>query len=156
MTDQDNVYNCDDENLGQMLARLFSEGHDSVEIQHPVDGPIIITRAEFLAHVSRMDKVLKMSPADRIVANKKIKNQKKSAMIKLGWALCSVEIETIDADDDTTFAKDIDGKELDIDGMTFIAVQAYPANVEPVKQELGAFVDEKGKRPPVRIKQKDE
>jgi len=63
---KDNVYNCDDENLGAMLARLFSEGHTEVEIQHPVDGPLVVTKAEFEAHVARISAVNNMSPAERL------------------------------------------------------------------------------------------
>jgi len=152
---QPEIYDCDDEILGQMLARLFSEGHDEVEIQHPTDGPVVVTRKDFEKHVANLSKVANMSPAERLEANKRVKNIKNSKQIRFRTAMITAKVHVVDIEDDDNFGKNIEGEALDIDGMTFVPVSDYLKGIELQIGEIGAFVDVSERRPPVRIKQRD-
>lgn len=157
MSDQQpEIYDCDDENLGQLLQRLFAEGHDEVEVQHPVDGPIVVTRKDFAKHIADMAKVAKMSPAERLEAKKRIENIKHQKQIRFRTAMLAAPVKTVDIEDEGNFGMTVTGEMLDIDGMIFIAAANYLPGIETVENELGAFIDESEQRQPVRIKQEQE
>ncbi len=109
MNDQDdNIYNCDDADLGAMLKRLFDEGHDEVEVVNPADGkPIIVTKSDYKKHLANIEKVKNMSPADRVTENARLKNLKARKQIRFRTAMLSAPVHMVDIDDELNFGKDI-------------------------------------------------
>lgn len=150
--DEQDVYNCNDADLGTMLHRLLvKEGHDEVEIMHPVDGPIVVTREQFLGYCKEIDRARNMSPADKVRERAKLKNIQKQKQIHWRTDMLTANVHTIDPHGEDNFGFDIEGNELDINGMIFVPVKDYLPGIELVPNELGCFVDEREKRKPIRI-----
>ena len=143
-------YECNDEGLGPMMARLFSEGNEEVVIRHPTEGEVIVTRADFDKHLANMAKVADMSPADKIEANKRLKNIKNAKQIRFRTALIDAAVHKVDFESDV-FGVDIEGNELDIEDMAFIKTSDYPKGTVLVDKEVGVFYSEKEEKPAIRI-----
>ena len=153
MTEQDNVYNCDDSDLGAMLHRLLIvEGHDEAVVQHPTDGEIIVTKADYKKHLANINRVKNMSPADRVTENKRLRNIKNQMQIRFRTSMISAPVHIVDIDDESGFGKDIEGNQLDIEGMIFLPVKDYPKGLELKENEIGAFISEFFYKKPIRIK----
>lgn len=149
------VYDCNDKNLGHMLQKLFDEGHDEVVVRHPIDAPVVVTRADFKKYLREIERCKNMSPADRVKEGARLKNIKNQKQIRFRTAMLNAPAYTIDPDDEESFGKDIDGNEMDIRGMVFVPIVQYLKGIEVLEHELGCFVDEYDeKRSPVRILQK--
>lgn len=152
MQKKDNVHDCAEQDLGAMLARLFSEGHDEVEIMHPVDGPVVVTKADYKKHLHNIDRYNKMSPGKRVTHHKRVKNIKNQKQIRFRTAMINAPVYEVDINDDANFGKDIDGNDIDMQGMVFTPVAQYLKGIEPIENEIGCFVDEYDeKRKPIRI-----
>ena len=135
-----------------MLARLFSEGHDSVDIVHPTDGPITVTKAEFQKHLRDISKQQNMSPADRVIEATRLNNIKKKKQDRFKAAMILAPAHEVNIEDEENFGKDIEGQELDIDKMMFMPICQYLPGINPLTHEIGCFYDENDEeRSPVRI-----
>lgn len=131
----DLVYHATDENLGAMLAELFEAGHDEVVIQHPTDGEVTVTRAEF----------------DQLVADLDAKREDAAKKIQLFCtAMASAPVHYVDMDEGE-FGVDIEGNALDIESTVFLPIEHYPDGIKTLACEFGTFVDESGGRSPLRI-----
>jgi len=141
---------CDsDEELGKMLHQLLVvDGHKEVEIVHPIDGIKVVTQDTYKAMLENIRRARNMSPAERITETKRIKNKME---IRFRTALIVAETRTVDIEDEANFGKDIDGKEIDMAGMTFVKIEYYPKGIDGLQEELGCFKDESMGRPPIRI-----
>jgi len=141
---------CDsDEDLSKMLHQLLVvDGHDEVEIVHPVEGVQVVTRETYEAMIENIIKARNMSPAERLLATKRIKRK---MQIRFRTAMITAETRTVDIEDEENFGRDIDGKEMDIAGMTFVRVGDYLKGIQSVPKELGCFMDESMARAPIRI-----
>ncbi|RLA18058.1 MAG: hypothetical protein DRQ62_14220 [Gammaproteobacteria bacterium] len=146
----DNIYNCDDKDLGGMLQRLFDEGHTEVEVMHPTDGPVIVTKSDFKKHLANIEKVKNMSPADRVTENARLRNVKKRKQIRFRTELVNAPVHKVDLDGGK-FGIDADGNELDVAGMTFVSVKDYPKGTDLKTGEVGCFIDTAEIREPMRI-----
>ncbi len=153
----DNVYDCNDKDLGAMLHRLLIvDNHDEVEVNHPVDGPVIVTKADYKKHIANA-RVKDMSPADRVTENKRIRHIKSQKQIRFRTKMITAPVHTVDTTDDVNFGKDIEGNQLDIDGAIFISVADYPKDIELKENEIGSFIDEFDEsKKPIRITAKQE
>ena len=151
MADQDEIYNCDDKDLGAMLQRLFDEGHDEVVVRHPTDGLVVVTKQDFKTHLANLKKAMNMSPADRVRETARLKNLKNQKQIRFRTAMIEAPVHTVDIDDEENFGKDVDGNELDIDGMGFLPVSQYLKGMDTKENEIGCFFDEFERKPPIRI-----
>lgn len=144
---------CDsDEELSKILHQLLVvDGHKEVEVVHPIDGVQVVTKETFEAMIENIIKARNMSPADRLLATKRIKRKME---IRFRTAMITAEIRTVDIEDDKNFGRDIDGKEMDINGMTFVKADDYFKGIQVSQKELGCFMDESMARPPIRILEK--
>jgi hypothetical protein len=139
-----------DEELSKQLHQLFVvEQHETVTLQHPVEGDTTITKAEYLDTLKHLKRAADMSPAQRLQESKRIERKQQ---IKFSTAMITAKIYTVDIEDEDNFGKDIDGNEIDMEGMTFVPVDDYLKGITKNENEIGAFVDESMKRPPIRIK----
>lgn len=145
----DQIHNCDEEELGAMLHRLLIvEGHTEVVIQHPTDGEQVVTKESFLEMQRHIKRANDMSPAERLVENKRLKMKKQ---MQFRTAMIEAEFYTVDLNDDENFGFDVDGNKLDIDGLIFTPVDQYLPGIDIKEKEIGAFVDEAMAKPPIRI-----
>ena len=147
--EENRIIDCTSEELGRTLYQLlFVEDNPEVEIIHPVDGPIIVTKESYEEMLTSLKKAMNMSPAQRIQETKRIARQKQ---IRFRTAMINADTRTVDIEDDENFGKDIEGKEIGIEDMIFLATKDYLKGVEFKVNEIGAFVDETMRRPPIRI-----
>jgi len=152
---ENSVYSCIDSELGAKLHSLFQSGESEVTVRHPIEGDIIVTKSDFVAHIKNLQLIAPaLSPSNRIRENKRRENLKKANQIRFRTAMIGIMPVVVDVDDDKSFGFDVNGNKLDIDGMTFIVVKDYLKGIEAYDGELGAMVDEEMKRPPVRIAKK--
>jgi len=150
----ENAFDCDDKGLGPMLQRLFDEGNDEVVVRHPTEGDIIVTRDDFKKHLADLEKAVNMSPADRIEETARLKNIKNQKQIRFRTDMVNAPVHTVDIEDDENFGKDIEGVQMDIEGMVFLPVAQYLKGIEPKEHELGCFMSEYDEnRSPIRILQ---
>ena len=149
MSEEPAKYHVDDEGLARMLHQLLVvEGEPEVEIVHPVDGPRIVTRAQYDQLTAHLARAKGMSPAVRLVESKRIERQKQ---MKFRTMLIDAQVCTVDVDDTENFGKDAEGNEMPISGLLFALVDQYPDGTEKMELELGCFFDEQLLKPPVRI-----
>jgi len=128
-----------DEELSRQLHKLLVvEGRDEVEVLHPVEGNIIVTKETYLNLIEDLAAQRAMSPAERLQAKKKSERKVRQEFVK---ALNDAAFSTVDITDMERFGFDTDGNELDIDGCSFITVAFYPKGVEYGPDEVGAFVN---------------
>lgn len=142
-----NLYKADsDKQLSKLLHELFVvKGMPDVEIKDPANGEFrVITRDEYFEAI----KLQKMSPAKRLA---EVKKQQRRNLMRLATALIVQDPVEIDADAGK-MGFDAEGNEMDVEGLTFIGVKQYPKGVNVIDREFGAFVDDKFKRKPVRVK----
>ena len=92
----DQIYTADDKSVGEMLHRLFEQGHDEVEIQHPLEGARVITRAEFYGLVDALEK----SPAEKLVERKKIERLAKLKRKQFRKAMTRAKVHRVDLEND--------------------------------------------------------
>lgn len=148
---QSEVFNIREENLQQTLQVLFDRGETEIEIQHPVEGAVVITREDFEQHKKRQQKLANASPAEKIELRKRHLRQAAVMRHKLVTAMRNARQVTVDPRSEDGM-NDIDGNPIgDIAGMTFVPVHQYLPGIVPVDNELGAFVDEYMHRPPIRV-----
>lgn len=145
------IYNCDNDGLGAMLDDLFKKGATEAVVRHPIDGDITITKAQFYKYVAEIDKVRKASPAQRIKIKKRTENVAKQMQIRFRTAMITAEVRTVDITQDGNFGMDIHGKQIDMDGMVFMPTVAYMEGIDFFPNELGCLMDERMKKPPIRI-----
>jgi len=100
--------------------------------------------------VARISAVNNMSPAERLEANKRIKNIKHRKQTRFRTSLIDAEVHQVDFESEV-FGVDVDGNVLDLDDMFFIRVDDYPDGSALVENEVGAFYSEKELKPPIRI-----
>lgn len=144
-------YHCEDEELGALLHRLFVEqGETEVEIHHPTEGVIIYTADQWRDQLDALKRMMEMSPAERIQETKKLKARQQN---RFRTAMVDAEVRTIDIEDEDVnhFGLDVDGKEIDMNGMIFTPTNSYPKGTRVILNEIGAFVDESMRKPPIRI-----
>jgi len=141
---------CDsDLELSDLLHRLLVvEGHKEVEIMHPVEGTQVVTKETYEAMIENIIRARNMSPAQRILETKRIKSKMK---IRFRTALIVAETRTVDIEDEGNFGLDVDGKEIDMAGRTFVHTNDYPKGTDIFPNEIGCFMDESMARPPERI-----
>ena len=155
MEELDDKHYCGgDEELAAMLHKFFVvEGHDEVIIQHPQDGERLITKDEYFNLQKHLKAASDMSPADRMVESKRLKNKKQ---IQFRTAMIEAKHYTVDLDDEDSFGYDVNGVKVDIEGMDFVPVDQYLKGIKAVENELGAYVSESMHKPPVRILKKED
>jgi len=154
MNEADQQNHCsDDEELAVMLHKLFVvEGHEEVVIQHPEDGERVVTKKEYLELQDNLNKARNMSPAERIVESKRIRNIKQK---QFRDAMLIAECYVIDLDDEDSFGLDINGTKIDIEGMDFVPVKDYISGIEKKENEIGCYASESLHKPPVRLLTED-
>ena len=141
---------CDgDEELAKMLHQFFIvEGHDEVVIQHPTDGEKIVTKEYYLELQESLRKAKNMSPAQRLIETKRLKNQKQ---IRFRTSMLEARVYVVDIEDDEAYGFDVDGNKMDLEGVVFIPTHQYIDGIELKENELGCFVSESLHKPPIRI-----
>lgn len=145
----DGVIESTDEELAEHLRRLFEdEGHPEVEVIHPTEGRLVYTREAWLRHRKVLETVADMSPAQRLQETNKLKNKQR---IRFRTAMLTADVRTIDTQDEGNFGKDIEGKDIPLEGMVFAHTRDYPPGLDKLPGEIGCFVDEAMRRPPIRI-----
>jgi len=149
-TDDSNVYHSNDEDLHSMMQRLFDEGNESIEVQHP-DGVRIITRQQFADMKATLERNKKASPAKKFKMRKQIDRLITQKQIRHRTAMITAKVHVIDVENGK-FGCDIDGNDLDVAGMVFTPTDSYLDGVELVENEVGCFIDEDGNKAPVRVK----
>jgi hypothetical protein len=138
-----------DEELSVQLHRLLIiEGHDSVDILHPLEGMKTVTKADYLKISAALDEVDAMTDDEKTARADKIA---KKNMQKLKRWMKTAEVRYVDISDDTNFGKDIAGDPIPMEGMAFLTVEQYEAGVTHQADEVGAFVDEYMQKKPIRI-----
>jgi len=144
------IHECSsDEELSKKLHQLLVvEGHPNVEIHHPTEGRVVLTKENYQETLKHLAKVKEMSPAERMMEHKR---QVRKEQMKFRTAMITAETVTVDIDDDSSFGLDVDGNKIDIEGKTFVPVAVYLKGMEPKKNEIGCFVDESQRKPPIRI-----
>ena len=144
------INNCDgDEELAKMLHQFFIvEGHDEVAVMHPVDGERVITKAEYLDLQKHLKKAKNMSPAERLVETKRLKNQKQ---IRFRTSMLEAKVYVVDIEDDETYGFDVDGNKMDLENVVFIPTHQYIDGIELKENEIGCFVSESLHKPPIRV-----
>jgi len=150
---RDNVHNCEDKDLGELLHRLFTEQPEAseIEIQHPTDGAQVVTRAEFYKTLKDLDKARKMSPADKMMKRKQLARLKTRMQIEFRTQLVTAQVVEIDVENGS-FGFDATGNKMPVEGFTFVHTADYPDGTELIEDEIGSFVDESGENPPIRVK----
>jgi hypothetical protein len=149
MEKSDNLVVDSDEELAEHLHRLFIvEGNEEVEVIHPEEGTIVYTRDTYLSAIENLKKARNMSPAERMREKRRL--ERKNQMKFRSW-MPGARVHTVDIEDEGNFGKDIEGEQIDMEGMIFTVVRDYPKGIELLENEIGSFVDESMKRPPIRI-----
>ena len=160
MTEEINhpAYDCPEGDLGLMLHDLFNDKIvQEVTIVHPVDGPKVVTRAEYLDMIKAASSVVresadeKHSPSENYLEKKRLERVKTQMQIRFRTAMISAEVRYINLDGENDYGFDANGKKIDIDGLTFVPISDYLEGIDLVKNELGSFIDEKGVKASVRI-----
>ena len=140
---------CNDEELGKLLYQLLVvDGHQEVEIVHPTEGIQVVTKETYKAMIDNIIRARDMSPAKRILETKRIRTKME---IRFRTAMITAETRIVDIKDDSNFGFDIYGKEIDMNGRTFVKAPDYLKGIDLLPNEIGCFVDEAMTRPPVRI-----
>ena len=151
------AYQCDsDQELSVLLHRLLvTDGNDSVTIQHPTEGEKTITRKEYLEKREEQKRLRELSPAQRLQEQKRIErlNEIKARRMenRFRTKMISAKVYTINLDDEDSFGKDVEGNELDIEGLAYLPVEQYPEGIQTQENEIGCFLDETMTRPPIRL-----
>lgn len=144
-----NVYNCDDQELGNLLHQLLIvEGQPEVEIIHPEEGQIIFTREGYLKLLDQLERVKNLSPANRMSEAARLQRKRQ---MQFRTAMIDARVEKVNLEDDENFGKNIEGKDIGINGMVFVPIQGYLKGVQILEGEVGCFMDENMARAPVRI-----
>ena len=138
-----------DEELSVQLHRLLIiEGHESVEVIHPIEGCKIITKDNYLKISAALDEIDGMTDEQKQARAEK---NAKQALQKLRKWMKTAEVRYVDIADDENFGYDLAGDPIPMDGMTFIAVAQYPDGITFHDDEVGAFTDEWMIAKPIRI-----
>lgn len=150
------THHVDEENLGKLLNDLFMvKGETEVEIHHPKDGVVVYHKETWLKQQKELQRFLDMSPADRYQETKRLERlggmKRKRMQIKFRTALIEAKEVTVDLDGEENFGIDVDGNKVDVEGMTFVRQEDYPAGTIRVDNEIGCFVEAEMAKPPVRI-----
>ena len=138
----------------QLHQLLIVEGHDEVEIVHPVEGRVIVTAATYKETCQALEDVRTMSPAQRLQAKKKHERKRQKRLVNaLNY---NALYHTVDITDDDNFGRDILGNEIDISGCYFLPRDQYPPYVTfgNYHNEVGAFIEQNDQhkvKPPIRI-----
>jgi len=148
--EENQTYNCgSDEALDAMLHRLFIvEGHEEVTVQHPTEGEQVMTRKYYLELQDSLRKAKSMSPAERLVETKRIKNKKQ---IRFRTSMIEAKVYVVDVEDDEAYGFDVDGNKMDLEDVVFIPTHQYVDGIELKENELGCFVSESLHKPPIRV-----
>lgn len=146
---QPDVYSCPDDDLGQMLDKLFAEGAQEVEIAHPLEGSKVITRSQFQALKATINRE-QGSPAERMMRRKQYERAKDRAMRIFIEGMAAAEVREIDPDNGA-YGFDVYGKPIDVEGMDIAYITDYPPAVEILPNEIGCLVDPMLDRPPIRL-----
>ena len=86
----------------------------------------------------------KLSPANRVLEKQRLRNQFLNA-------IAEAKVYVIDIDADGNYGKDINGKQIPINGREFLPPDQYVDGVAMLKNELGAFVDPYMFKDPIRL-----
>lgn len=150
---QADVHAATDETLQATLDRVF-ETADEVEVQHPTQGKIILTRRQFMAHKANMAQKMalnKESPAGRIKLRTQHRRQRQAQVDKFLMQMREAVCIPIDPDSDDEGFKDVDGNAVDVEARTFLPVEQYPVGIDLKAHEIGCLVDESLERAPIRL-----
>jgi len=143
------INNCNEDELGAMLHRLLIiEGNEEVVIYHPVEGEQVITKKDFIETQKHLKRAKNMSPAERLVETKRIKNKKQ---MRFRTAMIDAPVYVVNIEDDETFGFDVDGSKMDIEQTVFVPVEQYVSGIELKENELGCFISESLHKPPIRV-----
>lgn len=146
------VHHCDSNDVHSMMQKLFDEGHDSVEIQ--VDGQSkVITKADFNAMKDAKSGAKKLSPAKKLMKQKQFDRIVTQKQIRHRTAMITAKVHVIDVEEGN-FGFDAEGNEIDVDGLVFTPTEHYLNGVDLKPNEFGAFIDEDGIKPPIRLVKK--
>jgi len=141
-----------EEELARKLHQLLIlDGHNEVEIIHPIEGTVIVTAESYKEICKALEDVRDLSPAKRLAAKKAFERKQQFRLVR---ALNKAEFRRVDITDDESFGLDVDGKEIDMDGMYFLPVANYLKGVEYSDDEVGAFVaynENHATKAPIRI-----
>ncbi len=146
---QAEAYSATDETLQATLDRVF-ETADEVEVQHPTEGRIILTRKQFEDHKIRQQAMNKESPAGRIRLRTQHRRQRQAQVDKFLVQMRDCECIPIDPSNDEGFM-DVEGNEVDVEARTFLPVEQYPVGIDKKAHEIGCLVDESLERAPIRL-----
>ena len=98
--------------------------------------------------LAQLKKAADMSPAERLLETKKIANRKQ---IRFRTGMIEAKTYTVDITDDDNFGKDVDGNDIDMKDMIFISTSQYLKGIQLIEGEIGCFLDESSRKPPIRI-----
>lgn len=134
-----------DTQLMDKLREYFAGGAQEVEVQHPTEGSRIVTKADFLA-IQRMMDAKDGSPAKRVLA---MAAERRRLELKFCETLNHADVRHVCESD--AMGVDAFGQLFEIEGLTFVPVQNYPARATALPAEFGLLFDEQGKRQAVRL-----
>jgi hypothetical protein len=138
-----------DEELSIQLHRLLiEEGHESVDVLHPIEGMQTITRKNYLKVIDTLKKLDSMTEEEKI---ERIERVAKNNLQKLKRWMKTAEIRYVDIADEGNFGKDISGEAIPMEGLAFTPIEQYPVGIAYQDDEVGAFIDEYMQRRPIRI-----
>jgi len=150
MNNQNPLYdNVPDEELGPLLYQiLVIDGHSECEIHHPTEGKKTVTKENYRKTLSEITKINKMSPSERIIEHKRIKDQHQK---KHYSDMSKAKFHIVDIEDEKGFGYDISGSKIDMEGLVFIGVNDYLKTIIIKENEIGAFIHLANEKKPVRI-----
>jgi len=141
-----------DADLGAQLHELFQQGHDEVTVVHPAEGEVTITKSEFYGHISDLQKSMApLSPADRIIEKNRLERLKNYRQMQFRTKMIEAEVHQVDLNGDDNYGFDAKGNKIGIEGMEFVPIHNYLEGIVLHDHEVGAFIDQSGKKYPIRI-----
>ena len=140
---------ADDQELSKMLHQLLIvNGEPEVEIRHPTEGVQIVKKEDYEKTIVELKRIRELSPAKRM--QERNKNERRM-QFKFRTAMIKAKVHTINVSDEDSFGKDINGEELDMEGMIFMPVKNYLDGIVINENEIGCFMRENLDKPPIRL-----
>lgn len=135
------VYDCPENELGLLLHDFFKDPDiDEVIVDHPVDGPKVISREYYMELIS--------AAAEKTHTEQEARQMREAFIMKLVFA----EVRVIDVSEDNNFGTDTSGRKIEnIGGMILIPSAQYPDGCDLLEKEVGCFYDEDGQRETIRL-----
>lgn len=129
----------DQELSAQLHEFLVVRGEPEVEIVENGKSKVI-SRAEYREAI----RLTKLSPAGRVLEKQRLRNQFLLSIVE-------AKVYVIDIEADGNYGKDVNGKQIPVEGREFLPPDQYIDGVRMLKNELGAFVDPYMFKDPIRL-----